>query len=492
MAQAGRDPRVSGGSSTSTSTRNDPRSRNNNPPTPAATPDPRVNNLQQSPPSLSPVQSSTTISAVITPHPRPAYDANKVINASLHHTGGIPYFLYKVSMDVSRPMLPKSIDPDDPKFKEDPRVRRYGRVGAPAPSDRQKPPATTEGGSRGVQSGGGTRRRTSGDNDNPDVRMQRMDSSSSSKHNTTDLRNNNSSSSSSNSAIPPPSIPKALVEPLNLPKLEPDPKALHLPEGLSKPLIPLPKLLDPRMGRQLSMEKEEKEKHKKEQTSPGTSSKKPFSHRNDPRFRKKSKDGHSAPSGLNTSSDSDTMNQHHTSLSPTTDPRTANKTQVTVNKHLDKMDDTEEEEHELSDFGGDTLSKDTEMDCKRFSPTQGHNYDSDPDLGGGDPPPTSTDRLIRKDPMEFASPLGYYSEAQTDSYNDGGGRYGAYRSHTTTSADTDTTTSVKDTVVMGGDQENSYPGQVNTTQHDLQLPDTDKSLKDMFNIDPTASPFGTI
>jgi hypothetical protein len=214
----------------------------------------------------------------ISPLPPRSFDADKVINASMQHTGGIPYFLYKVAVETLRPMLPKGLDPEDPKYVDDPRVRRYLRIGGVVDKSSAAVTAITD-----------PRRRLSGaEGGSPDVNIPRSDSKT--------------------LLGPIPPVPKALLEPLALNRQESESaKVPILLEGLTKPLVPLPKLLDPRMARQLSLDKDDKDKLKsKEQTSPGSSSKTPFSHRNDPRFRKKSKDGQTSfNSALNSSTDSD-------------------------------------------------------------------------------------------------------------------------------------------------------------------------------------------
>lgn len=389
------------------------------------------------------------------------------------------------------------IDPDDPKFKEDPRVRRYGRIGsAGVPLDDH--PA-----SRSKHPPGGTdpRRRPSGDSvtSSPDVRLQRSDSKIA-------------------ISVPPP-MPKALLEPTVPPK--PDALGvatvarvlpslpLVLPDGLKKAPIPLPKLLDPRMGRQLSIDKDDKDKHKRDQTSPSTS-KTPFSHRNDPRFRKKSKDGHSLPGNdsLNSSAESDSaLNDSGTNnQKPPDSPPTQEEEMHLASRHRrnsDLLEDSYDEkliadQQEMNETSPSTSKTDNKMDSadnKPFIPSE----------------KTDTNR---KNPMEFASPLGYYSEANDESSYDSYNSYnrppvggksnkaensGSNKSDITNSSKQSSNSISTDprqsrTVANNGDgdQENAYPGSIGSMESDEMVGAVipEKSIKEMFNIDPTASPFG--
>ena len=142
-------------------------------------------------------------------------EPERIINCSLAYTGGVPYFLYKITLDVLRPMLPKSINPSDEKYADDPRVQRYGRVGQVAPAEPKmiRPPPQ------------------------PRARQGSLDNAAELKAKLVDSKMA-PGVKDIDPLIPPLSVPEAKVD---------DSKVKSLPEGLKKPLIPLPKLLDPRL-----------------------------------------------------------------------------------------------------------------------------------------------------------------------------------------------------------------------------------------------------
>ena len=412
-----RDPRVGG------NPRSDPRAETR--------PDPR---------SQTKTSSETR---VLQPTKPKLYDPDKVINASLQHTGGIPYFLYKISVDMIRPMLPQFVDPSDAKYAEDPRVGRYGRMGGTDKPEVRKVASVDP------------RRRPSGEN-SPDPRMQRGEAAQMARVNSAPTR--------------PPTTSKAPTD-----RQELSDKPISLPDGLKKPLIPLPKLLDPRMGRQLSMDKEEKDRHRKDQTSPSTS-KSPFSHRNDPRFKKKIKDGVTVPGDLNSSRESDSSPPRETSYKDSP-------SETFFQKGTDQIQSLGSEEMESD------LNQVSATDCV---PNVGAEQRTEE---GG----RLSEASNRKDPMEFASPLGYYSEAP-DSYN------GGYNSYSRVSQGEvgegskgesgERTGGYGDNVYRQAsphpEMDASYPTN-SLISADIELDDKpEKSIKEMFNIDPTASPFGTI
>ena len=449
-----RDPRSSGDPRAN---RSDPRSRDVD--TPTKTPP----SSAASPPAGDGYSEATfgyannqEMDAPASPEPE------RIINCSLAYTGGVPYFLYKITLDVLRPMLPKSINPSDEKYADDPRVQRYGRVGQVAPAEPKmiRPPPQ------------------------PRARQGSLDNAAELKAKLVDSKMA-PGVKDIDPLIPPLSVPEAKVD---------DSKVKSLPEGLKKPLIPLPKLLDPRLGKQLSLEldKSKPEKSTAALKSPTPSSKpaQPFSHRNDPRFRKKAKIRLSSGSA-----DGDGLQQQlsneATPVNTDTEQTPEKKPEVDANS-----EPTVESSHSSDEPADSVISSELlNMTHEQFL--------------AGEVAAMKSER--RDNPMEYSTPLGYYAEMNSDDSS-----YDSYnKPRHSIKKETSSSVTVKDELNMyrSSPTPDAQPGSGITTNplsvaynpdaiktesiYSMSDPAAEEAsyvpMKDMFKtIDPTASPFGSI
>ena len=280
------------------------------PPVPVATPPPvlskrdprKASAATSSTPSLDPRQALKTpgqvnhATAVVETKPVVAQPlVLEPIEASLDVTGGIPYMLYPMSGITVVFVLPTHIDPKDPKYNDDPRVQKLANLKTNSKVPEQRP-------------SGGTEKRSA------DPRMQRLGSAAGTNNKPAEPHSPRQSSSfsqpgggikpvhkpldgripeiSTTSALPKlitakiaeHNVQRSLSNPTDIGFGQPEfTRKNSMPEAL---LLP-PKVLDSRVMRQVSSGNASSG----DDSGPSCSkdSKTPFSHRFDPRFKKKAK-----------------------------------------------------------------------------------------------------------------------------------------------------------------------------------------------------------
>ena len=244
------------------------------------------------------------------------------INGSMSVSGSVPYLLYTVTKD-SKPTLPHGVDPDDPPFEGDPRLKKY-----------QKPKPTL-----------------------PDITSPLPQ-----KLTTLPMFN---PSVKSETAPPDPRVRKRLEteDSSNEQQIIKMDSTLPASSPVRSDSLDssLPKMLDPRYMRQMSSGADKKDllsglggstevskmainPMPSPSTAPASTNKPAFSHRNDPRFKKKHRDsipGASSAAGACEKSDKETDN----SSSETDTPITSNSIMPQTNRMefaspLGNLDDT--------------------------------------------------------------------------------------------------------------------------------------------------------
>ena len=349
-------------------------------------------------------------------------EVEKVTNCSLAYTGGVPYILRKITIDVLRPMLPKNIDPSSDSHSDDPRVQRYGRPGQP--------------------------------NAQPIRVRSKLGSLDTAPTSDASLNNGRSSLKTK----PDDSMTSPTQD---------DVKAV-LPEGLRRPPIPLPKLLDPQIGKQLSIESDRR-KHDRgtpsKVTSPGSKPSTPFSHRNDPRFRKKIK------SRSNSSGDGDAPQRQNSD-----DHASTSDADVTSDVHNDAKTDIDERVTSVSSNGDGVVTV-----------TQSNTMTS----------ADTSDDVSRPDSsVDYPTAPGFYADISgDDSYNP---IYSNLMMGNRVDDDNSRSRSPPATTSSSQDKLSSAYTGLNLADTLYSSADSSEApsyvpIKDMFKtIDPTASPFGSI
>ena len=206
-------------------------------------------------------------------------NAEIYINGSLSVSGNVHYMMYTVTLVDSEATLPNSVDPDNPPHDGDPRIKKYKRPKPKLPDITSPLPNKLITFPNVPSAGNAAKTEATQSQPPPDPRVRRL----------------MSDSASESSPEPLPAFKAETFKP-------------EMSEFREKPIDSgLPKLLDPRYGRKLSVGSERKDVigslgmggEKPGQSTAGiqsppatgaTPAKPAFSHRNDPRFKKKTKD----------------------------------------------------------------------------------------------------------------------------------------------------------------------------------------------------------